>query len=194
MRKCTLWYIVSETLGSAYSILITYSSTNENAYFAFLSRWGGLEFSIWNILEGTFFFSFCRCKLCHLSWRFKGYLSCSFSLHGPIIGHWLFKGTGKTMKRLLYMQVDLTLKTQQKHNKFKSENFRKKKVSFKPYYLENLKSRVQTMQNQMRWLIISHLIYIYPVCNCNYFVPGTKCQVFTSHDTLFSCPCLYWIQ
>ena len=31
------------------------------------------------------------------------------------------------MKRLLYVQVDLTLKTQQKHNKFKSENFRKKK-------------------------------------------------------------------
>ena len=48
-----------------------------------------------------------------------------------------------------------------------------KNISSKLYQTDNSKTRGQTEWTQMRWLIMSHLIWIYSVCEFNFFVSAT---------------------
>ena len=44
-----------------------------------------------------------------------------------------------------------------------------KNVKSKLYHIESSKTGGQTVQIQMRWFILSHLIKIYAVCKFSYF-------------------------
>ena len=59
------------------------------------------------------------------------------------------------------------LKSTFKCQKKTEQNF--KNVLSKPYHIENSKTSKQIPQIRMRWLMMSHLIWIYMVCRFNYF-------------------------